>query len=665
MTAPGSTTTNIADGDAHVGVQAGIVHGDLTYNVSSGDSPETKFKFGVAYLDGGMPGRARDLINEAVMSGYRTPESCFYWLLAFLSGRTLQQLSMQELDTLKLGWGDLSGDDGDPWAAGTRTIGKLLDFLLTPDADHRFVERDLDELGAVQRDYILQHLELFLAGTLQDRVWERAFKQAADERFAGERLDRVWRFFHPMPTPPRVRAPRSHWVTIGEKIRIGAAAALFLAATGYVASALLRAGRLSVIPVLLLTIGGAYSCARGGLEGRFRVERRRPKDNEFASRARRGPRPPAGGFADKVEQLFNHYFATYVPPGVERKRWLTWTDGIRRTLRDEMVELYRENRVEANSIAWLIRYLVSDVKRGWQANTLLSYRRQLRTPAVVRAMAVVGGLVAATGLLWMIVSAAQVQPWSVPATVLIGGVGGWFAVLSWSQVILDERRFQAENAEARQRLTDRFAALDRWRRKLARKPTDTEMADWLDCDKKCLINEAMRHYKLQPSNVIAHTFLEAPATEKKRARIMSGPWRYSRYSLLVFLLTGDGVRQMRADLDFEKSTFHGRQRTNYRYDAVAAVHVSDEDDGRTTFELTLVNGHPVEVPVTESRPIPVGPEEDSRTVANASLDAAGLENTLHVLEGVAAEGKQWITYERQREEGRLATLGSAVHRLVE
>jgi hypothetical protein len=49
-------------------------------------------------------------------------------------------------------------------------------------------------------------------------------------------------------------------------------------------------------------------------------------------------------------------------------------------------------------------------------------------------------------------------------------------------------------------------------------------------------------------------------------------------------------------------------------------------------------------------------------VSWASLDAAGLGNTLHVLEGIVAEGKGWIHHERRREEGRVGKRASACTR---
>jgi hypothetical protein len=229
------------------------------------------------------------------------------------------------------------------------------------------------------------------------------------------------------------------------------------------------------------------------------------------------------------------------------------------------------------------------------------------------------------------------------------------------RIALDRRLFAAASAEAAAEYAARRAAYARWMKKLERTPTDSQMAAWLDYDRKCLMDEAMQHYKLRPSDTIAHTFIEAPAGSYKRARVPNGPWRYSRYKLLLFLLTRDGVRQMTVDLDFEKATFHGQLRLNYRFDAVAAVQVDAADSGQRTFRLSLLSGLSIDVRVTESDTGPAQPGEDAKTVSDVTLDVTGLSNTLHILEGIAAEGTNWIGHETERQEDRLVTLAQVVN----
>jgi hypothetical protein len=48
------------------------------------------------------------------------------------------------------------------------------------------------------------------------------------------------------------------------------------------------------------------------------------------------------------------------------------------------------------------------------------------------------------------------------------------------------------------------------------------------------------------------------------------------------------------------------------------------------------------------------PGEDPEALSRTALDATGLTTTLHVLEGIAAEGKEWIRHEGQRENRRMA-----------
>lgn len=149
----------------------------------------------------------------------------------------------------------------------------------------------------------------------------------------------------------------------------------------------------------------------------------------------------------------------------------------------------------------------------------------------------------------------------------------------------------------------------------------------------------LQGYQLKWSDIQAYASLEAHGTNSRKARVKNGPWRYARYRMLVFLLTSDGVRQLTTELDFEQASFGNWERTNYRYAAVAAVQVSVRDDEATEFHLFLVNGTDIHVAVTESgRP---GADEDPRVMADAAEDATGLRHTLFVLEGVAAEGRNW------------------------
>lgn len=661
MTVPGTTTTNVAADSAHIGVQAGTVHGGVhMYTTSADASPEEKFETGVRFLNGGMPRRAWRLIHEAVVARYITNEVYFYWLLALMSGRTRYELSEEETAMLRNPQNllHLAGDDA--WADGVKNIHCLLDSAEKPEADLRILLKEFDELADTQRTMILRHLELFLDGPLEDQMWHRALMRSKLEQMADERMNRVWKFFQPDPAAPRIREPWPAMIPVTTWVQAVTATAVFVMATTHIGYLLVQGGRISALFAYLLSITGGYFGARNGVEWHFRVVRRRAKDKEYETPQQRRTSAPLGGFARKVDQRFDHYFARYVPHGVDRDVWLAATAGIRRSMREEIVEVYRETRVGVEKISWLIRYRISDVGRRWQDGTLWNYRKELATPLPARAVTVLGLSALAGGGIWAAGGAVLADPLSGARSTVLVLAGGWIAVRAWQRIILERRRFAADTTESEQAREESEAAFDRWRAKLADKPEDQEMAAWLDYDRKVLLNEALQHYRLTMSNVIAHAFIEAPAASTKRARVRGGPWRYMKYQLLVFLLTADGVRQLTVRLDFEKGTFHDQQRTNYRFEVVAAVRVSQSDNDERTFELALVNGQEISVQVIGPGMEELQQGENPGAVSEVTLDAAGLHHTLHVLEGIAAEGKEWITHEYRRGEARTRNLAAAM-----
>lgn len=645
--APDGTTANYAGDSAHVGVQVGVVHGDVVYETPAGASPAEIFEVGVRLLTGGIPGKARELIGKAVMDeGLTGNRVCFHWQLALVSGRTRQEMPQEDLTMLRQAPTTCNVTGGDAWADGVRTLARLLESAQQPDEDLRPLLKDLDELADPQRSMILRHLQLFLDGPLEDGMWRRALDSAQEKQMANGRADRVWKFFEPRPVPPRVREPQPPDITAGTWVQALVSTAVLTAAAIHIGYLLVRELQAVALLAYLLSIGGGYCAARGGLEWRFRAERRRAKDQTHApwTRTRNAP---SGGFADQVGRRFDHYFARYVPRDTARSVWLAETAGIRRFLRDETVDVYREQRTGVEEIAWLIRYRVSDVRTRWENGTLWNYRRELAAPPVAKLLTILGFALLVTGVAWTLEVAVRIDPLSTVRTAAFALPAAVIAAHAWQRIVLERRRHAADKTEKEQTLKDCYAAFERWKAKLEDKPDDFEMAAWLDCDRKILLDEALRHYRLTMSSLIAHAFIETRALPGRSARVRSGPWRHERYNLLLFLLTTDGVRQLNAELDFAKGTFHDRDRTNYRYEAVAAVRVRQKDDDEHDFKLTLVNGEEIHIeamaPETEELQ-----DEPSGVVSEVTRDAANLRHTLNVMEGIAAEGKRWIIRERQR-----------------
>lgn len=662
MTAP--TAVNVATGDAEVGIQAGIVFGGIHYQLPPNPSPEQVFRLGARYLAARMPTEARRHIEEAVARGYETDEVHFHRLLALLSGRTLRQLSSEEFDSLAAICASIDWlDAGDPWAVGLRAVLSLVNSLNVGDTEA--VTREFAVVPVRQYDMILDHLGVLLEGAIQDQLWQRSVERAKAGQQARDRSNRIWIFFQPEPAHPRIRAvqpaaiPRSTWLAVV------VATPAFLVTGGYVGRLVLRhSGTPWPVLAYLAAMAGVVAWLVLGAQWHFRRTRVQTKDAAFAVSHRRATQPPADGFTSKVHRYFGRYFAQYVPRDTNRSTWLEQTAGIRRQLQDELTEIYREQRIDADQIAWLIRHLVGDVRTRWEQGTLLTYRERLRTPAAVRLGCVAGLLAAAVGGLVVAPVAVAAAPGTGTASVVLAAAFAVIGVRSWFRIDSELRRVTADQASYDRRWAARQAAFERWQLKLARRPSDLDMALWLECDRRLLVDATLRHYRLKPSNVIAHAFIEAPGERNKHARVESGPWRYTRYKLLLFLLTDDGVRQVDIDLDFEHCRSGVRQRLNYRFDAVAAIQVNGVDTPKQTFELTLVNGKPIRVPVTDSATESIQPHENPAVIFRVALDASGLPRTLTVLEGIAAEGKSWIKHRRHRADARLPELRATIAKLL-
>lgn len=648
---------NMAAGSAQVAVQAGVVHGDVNYVVSAESSPRERFETGARYLDGGMPRPAWRLIHDAVVRGHRGDEVCFHWLLALLSGRTRRELSAEETALLR-DFDRLFPSVGEgPWADGVRTIRRLLDAAGRPDADIGLPMKEFDRLPETQRNMILRHLELFLEGPLNDRMWRLRLERAAAERLSGDRAERVWKFFQPTPEEARVRPPRPVAVSAGTWAGAVGGGIVLAAATAQIGALLVQGGRTAALVAYALSLVSGWLAFREGAEWRFRAARRRAKDEEhgewhgdgFGLSVRRRIAPPADAFARRVDRRFEYYFAKYVPEGVERKGWLECTAGIRASLRDEVADAYRETGVAMGPINWLIRHRARRVVARWRDGTLWDYRRALAVPATMRATAVLGAVTCAIGMLLAAGGAIQVSPFEAIRSLALIVVAGWIAARCGMRVVLEHRRHAADELEAARLLDDSRAELERWRERLADRPDDREMAAWLDHDRKVLLAEALEHYRLTMSDVVAHAFIEAPKGAATRARVRGGPWRYRRYQLLIFLLTSEGVRQLTATLDFATGEFHDRDQLNYRFETISSVRLRHSDTGAHAFELSLVDGQRISL-LIEPGVEELRQDEHPGTVSEATLNAAGIHHTLHVLQGIAAEGKKWIDRERNRTE---------------
>jgi hypothetical protein len=219
---------NVAHPGSHVGLQSQNVKidtayidsatlpGDVQLTASPDATPRAKFGVGVQNLEHGNPREARKLIWEAMMGKYVDSGVLFRWLVAMLSGRTVQQFSKDEISQLKRSQSLYPSTDGDAWGAGVRVIYRLLDSVLRPTAAKRrtsesemqLVVKQVDALEPIQRDMLWPHLQLFLTGPLQDEVWRKELRLAQDGRRADGRTGRAWMFFQPIPADASLPSPQ-------------------------------------------------------------------------------------------------------------------------------------------------------------------------------------------------------------------------------------------------------------------------------------------------------------------------------------------------------------------------------------------------------------------------------------------------------------------------
>lgn len=646
MTTPPEAPSNVATGQSSVGMQIGVVHGLTMYTLPEGATAAQTFEVGIGYLDGGMAQTARQYIDQARSDGLLTAKVWFYWLLALLRGRTARQLSPEDLTQLDVARERCQGIAGDEWADGVRIIFRLLDAQSAADADVRVIIKEFDDLGQRLRYNILRHLELFLKGSLEDQMWEREHARARDEQFSAGRNDRAWMFFQDTPVGPRVREPAEPELTTIQRTNTALATFVFVGAVCYLGWLLLSHGNIAGLLAFSASVFGGYFAATEGLVWRSDLAWLQAKDKEWRTPQRTATKPPRNGFADQVDSKFDRYFAKYLPHGADKDSWMSKTAGIRKHLRDEIVGIYRDSPPSADSVAWLIRYRVRQVSATWHRGDLTGYRDGLRTKPRTKAVCGIGLSFFVLGGCGTVALVVPLDPIRVIGILIIMTVFGFYAARKWLQIGLGKRRYAAEKEESGRRKAEAQVEFARWCEKLTDTPGDAQMAAWLDCDQKLLMGRAMRRYNLAASQVIAHAFIEAPADHyDKRARAKGGPWRYSQYRLMVFLLTADGIRQVEARLNFMKGSLHNLERTNFRFDAITSVKVSESDTKRRTLELALVNGQSIDVKVTEDSPGDLLPGEDAESLTRATVEATGLSNTLRVLEGIAAEGKEWIKRE--------------------
>lgn len=639
-------THNSAAYNSTVGIQAETVHNSNVYFVHPDASPQEKYNAGVRFLENGIPSRARDMISEAIVGGHDNAKVRFHWVLAMLSARAYHDLSTEELQQLHHASGLARNYDEGEWKDALRIAFELLAMLGTADGEAGRVLERLLALSPQQRDAILHHFDLVLTGGLKDSLWAENRERAESLRFGNDRDQRVWAYFEPDPIGPRALPPRPS-NAVAARAFLPALAGLFGVLTVFLWILALKADPAAAVIELLVGVGAVLTAAHFGRPWWYQEYRLKDKNRESQTPHTGHPAADGDGFTKRVRHSFDHYFSTRVPHGSTPHEWFVHTAHIRNGLVAEIAFLYRESRISVDRVNWLIRHLAEDARERHNNGTLFDQRHQNQTPAVAKLLCVVALIALGLTTLALLGTTASDATGSQMLLAILAVVGavwsGRAATSSWLVAWAEECRVAEETQEYQERLTRRQVAYQNWKSFLDNtRPSELEMETWLTCDKTLFVDEALRHYQLTWRDLITHTILMTPARPYKRGRVKRGPWRYSRYSFRLFLVTQDGVREISSEFDFTDPKRGDEQRSNYRFDALSSVQVTERAHIGYDLELILTNGPARNIRVKDADAHQLAPDENAQEISEINLNSAGFIHTFRLLEGIAADGKGWI-----------------------
>ncbi|MFB6582920.1 hypothetical protein ACFCYC_36875 [Streptomyces sp. NPDC056402] len=640
-----SSGTHNSAYDSTVGIQAETVHNANVYFVHPDASPQEKYRVGVRHLEDGIPSRAREMITDAIAHGHDNAEVRFHWVLAMLSTRAYHDLNTEEIQQLHHASRLVPSYDGGEWKDALRITFELLAMLSTADGDTERVLERLRALSPHPREAILRHLDLVLTGGLKDSLWAESRERAEADRFGNDRVHRIWAYFEPDPIGPRALPPRPSTAAAAQAafpVRAG----LFVISSTVLWVTALVADPAEAVIELLVALGAGLTATRFGRPWWYQ-DRQPNATTEPHVPHMREPAPTGDGFTDRVRHSFDHYFAIRAPHGFAPHEWLGHTVHVRNGLAAEIALLYRESRIGVDRVNWLIRHLAEDARDRHNSGVLFDQRHQNQTPAMAKALSVVALIaLGITALTVFGTAVSGIGASGVLLTVLAAVGVGWSgraAASSWLEARREEHRLVRETQEYHERLAARQVAYENWKSFLdATRPSELEMETWLTCDKTLFIDEALRHYQLTWRDLITHTILMTPARPYKRGRARRGPWRYSRYSFRLFLVTQDGVREISSEIDFTDAKRGNEQRSNYRFEALSSVQVTENSHTGYDLELILTNGPARNIRVKDADAHQLAPDENAQEIAEINLNAAGFIHTFRLLEGIAADGKGWI-----------------------
>lgn len=522
---------------------------------------------------------------------------------------------------------------------------------------------------------------------------------------ADRRDERVWKFFHPEPTEP-VRLEPPPMPSRSLPVLKLVAGTVLGAAGFWLSLPALALDPQSVGIGLAITLAGVTALTHYGLRRRLALDR-------LKMRATRFSRPQVDGRLWRPQTFWEKSFA-YVVRGAfnraapvdkeERESWKRETAGFELNLTKELVETY-EDLVDRrpSKVRWLADWHAKQLAEQRAAYSeefpdepLVHWRVHLGI--AVGALLTVAGAVLCWRTLWQ--QGGLLEYALVPALIAFG-------VRVGCDQGCELRRGSNARAETltmiEQRYSDEHRAYREWCHVLSDRPSDIEIARWLDYDKRFLRAKAMELYQVNNADVISHLALTGPAPDSWKFREPGGPNRYTKYLVQIFLLTAGGIRLCEFHLYAETGEWEEIERRSFRYESVASVHVDSRqmvkrNGARSTgiqsiFTIALVNSQSIEVPLDtitgfddpgqfdldqfdpdrfdagqydpdQSDPGQFGAGREGQPTAEGSdellaraLDSSGVSGALRMMEAITADGKDWLESRHIRQRRRLAQAG--------
>ncbi|WP_394621407.1 hypothetical protein JNUCC0626_20595 [Lentzea sp. JNUCC 0626] len=665
---------NVAQDGSTVGQQNAVNYGETTihhtstYHVNKGDPPQRRYEVARNFLEAGVSRMAEPLFEALLREDYRTTECAYYYVLSVLSGRSFGDVDSDLFRKVHEARKIAQSLPHDEWQRALALVWRLMRVVRTEvEGEHhrddtRPVPRDdledvLAEFGALRperQDEINQHLSSIQRGVMQAKLNTAYAHRVVSQRMSGNRVARAWKFFEAEPARPRrfeaadTPAEKKAW-----NHAVAGWLVVLLGVFGSFSGA--PAGVLLALPLVLG--GGILLIHHGGrrdgatLWAQLRSSQISPGQNQ--PEARSPGHWVQSDFVKEVHRIVDSRFSDARPHVAGD--WPTYTSGVRAYLKRRLVELYGNARVQASEVSWLAWWHARQVAKGWNTSDLT--RIDIRPAARDVLLFRVGVGLAIAGLVVLIAAGAG------GAAVVIA-IAGYFAAKGSKRILGLKAMSTHARAFDDQLFAEENQGYEEWVRLLADRPSDSEMARWLAMDKIYLKNDLVRRNHLTAHDLVTDVVMNEGADGAKRARVLHGPPRYSKYEVQIFLLTQSGVREIRLDLDFLTGDARNERRTVFPYQSLAHARMVEsgfratrgEGDGVREVErlrghkfcLTLVTSQEITVIAENFRSADDAVIEDDTELFLVALQTSGIDSGLRVLETVAAEGSDWIARDKAR-----------------